>query len=923
MHFKKQLTLLISAVGIFTTMSSLHAATITVNTTNNNGRYGPIDDGRCAFFEAVRSANTNTAVGGCSSGSAESPDIIEFSLPETSVIDLRDDSYEFAESVIIRGPGRDRLTLRYSSPYGSALFHLSTTSRSIRLDVSHLTLSVRIGGVMNIFARQQVFFDHCRIQDVEQSAGNVLQVRGGSLMMNECQFVSNGNVVVSTLYGDTVIKNSVFSENTGTVITQSRDLSQTSTLEILNTSFIQNTTRYGIISISDNTSRAHFRNVTMANNTVAYASYPIFKFDRDSTVTMKNSILWNNTSVQSTSEGISNCIGGFQSLGHNLFGALRGYSGECVTVPQATDRVENPATPFTNVFGPYDVVRGVLPLAAASPAIDRGSPAGCQNNAGEALEVDQLNNPRHVDGDANATAICDIGAFEYQAYQARCGNGSVDVGEECDDGNAIDDDACLSSCRRAVCGDRVVQRGIEACDNGREAVQPDGCDDSCRVQSISITPPREIMVAAGGIYNSGELVVNRQNYMENVFMSCTFPEGLSGGAGFSTNVPNNNLALTVSAASDAEPGSVSLPCIIKPLSDTSPVRASYTIPVTILPGTCGDGVIQATEVCDDGNRTNGDGCDQNCTVTRCGNGIQTAPEACDDGNGGIDGCSATCQVQSLSLLLVSNNAEVGCGGRVDVPIQLTRSNFSGDVLLTVENGDRGYPFAPVEVINGQSAVQLTLPIAATMPQRSYALDIVATAGGLTHRETFNLNVVTAICGDHVIQYGEVCDDGNLQDGDGCSASCTREASVTTTGGGSSSTGGGEGVPVGGVTTGGSSSTGGGEGVTVGTTSSASSTGGEEGTTVGGTSDTGGTSGSGGSTASTSGDEIIDEDFVGGDGGGSVSGSNGSGVGIDPSMRTGTGNNIGSPSSVDRSTDEAVSGESSAQDSGGGGCSLIR
>ena len=47
---------------------------------------------------------------------------------------------------------------------------------------------------------------------------------------------------------------------------------------------------------------------------------------------------------------------------------------------------------------------------------------------------------------------------------------------------------------------------------------------------------------------------------------------------------------------------------------------------------CGDGVInQPGEQCDDGNHTNGDGCDNNCTPTGCGNGVVTAGEACDDG----------------------------------------------------------------------------------------------------------------------------------------------------------------------------------------------------------------------------------------------------------------------------------------------------
>ncbi|MFZ6184743.1 DUF4215 domain-containing protein [Nannocystis pusilla] len=61
---------------------------------------------------------------------------------------------------------------------------------------------------------------------------------------------------------------------------------------------------------------------------------------------------------------------------------------------------------------------------------------------------------------------------------------------------------------------------------------------------------------------------------------------------------------------------------------------------------CGDGQLDFGEACDDGNRTPGDGCEDDCTVTPsplCGNGQIDPGEQCDDGNTvDDDGCQADC-----------------------------------------------------------------------------------------------------------------------------------------------------------------------------------------------------------------------------------------------------------------------------------------
>ncbi|MEZ4474921.1 MAG: membrane dipeptidase [bacterium] len=59
-----------------------------------------------------------------------------------------------------------------------------------------------------------------------------------------------------------------------------------------------------------------------------------------------------------------------------------------------------------------------------------------------------------------------------------CGDGVVDEGEGCDDGNRVDTDACRNICQPARCGDGVIQAGVEGCDDGNP-VDTDACRADC------------------------------------------------------------------------------------------------------------------------------------------------------------------------------------------------------------------------------------------------------------------------------------------------------------------------------------------------------------------------------------------------------------------------------------------------------------
>jgi cysteine-rich repeat protein len=125
---------------------------------------------------------------------------------------------------------------------------------------------------------------------------------------------------------------------------------------------------------------------------------------------------------------------------------------------------------FLAVPGGADLVRGDAPGGNGHHHPDAGCPtvAYCGNGAIDPGEVcDDGNN---VNGDGCAS---DCRSLE------SCGNGIVDsaAGEECDDGNLSNNDACLDTCRLNRCGDGFVEFGVEACDNG--GINDASCNANC------------------------------------------------------------------------------------------------------------------------------------------------------------------------------------------------------------------------------------------------------------------------------------------------------------------------------------------------------------------------------------------------------------------------------------------------------------
>ncbi len=92
-------------------------------------------------------------------------------------------------------------------------------------------------------------------------------------------------------------------------------------------------------------------------------------------------------------------------------------------------------------------------------------------------------------------SVSSITAAEGNTGCSGCGDGQIDAGEECDDGNDVNEDRCLNDCRLNVCGDGILNGGYEECDNGTLNSESDA--DSCRTDCT-------LPVCGDGVVDRGE-----------------------------------------------------------------------------------------------------------------------------------------------------------------------------------------------------------------------------------------------------------------------------------------------------------------------------------------------------------------------------------------------------------------------------------
>lgn len=370
-----------------------------------------------------------------------------------------------------------------------------------------------------------------------------------------------------------------------------------------------------------------------------------------------------------------------------------------------------------------------------------------------------------------------------------CPNGVLDApGEQCDDDNFDDSDCCSSTCQAAV--------GGRACVSDRNTCTDDVCD------------------------GAGACVHTDNSDPCDDYRVCTLGDTCQAGRCIGTQVPDGSVACTdTNPCTEADTCRAGV-CAGNPLPEGAPCDDFNlcTESDTCSAGRCTGSAVPGSPPCDDRDPcTTG----ETCTLGRC-QGTRLSPgTACDDGNsctmgetcslmsgfcsgdGSPCGASIECPADQRCF---SSSTIVFCAGepqpceRCCIPFQTCgdapceacvcdlypnccRLSWLPVCVDIARNECAGSCPACVPSPTGTTATPtltptVTLTATATETPTVTGTPTSAPTPTATPTSTQSATPTAAGCGNGTIDAGEECDDGNLENNDGCDSGCTLECAVS-------------------------------------------------------------------------------------------------------------------------------------------------
>jgi hypothetical protein len=211
------------------------------------------------------------------------------------------------------------------------------------------------------------------------------------------------------------IENSVFYNNQSGLGGAGGMWFKTGAFESINNSFIGNVAqKYAggvyVWAHDDNLDGIHFINNTITDNVIATSLSTAGGgglYSRNVKTTISNTVIANNSTLTTG----PNCSGGVTSKGYNFIENDQ----DCAILSQASDSIGdelNPIDPQLSSLideGNHKLYQQPI---TGSPLTDAGNPGGCDIDANQAINYDQIGRFRHQDGSQSGNNHCDIGAIE-------------------------------------------------------------------------------------------------------------------------------------------------------------------------------------------------------------------------------------------------------------------------------------------------------------------------------------------------------------------------------------------------------------------------------------------------------------------------------------------------------------------------------
>ncbi len=187
-------------------------------------------------------------------------------------------------------------------------------------------------------------------------------------------------------------------------------------------------------------------------------------------------------------------------------------------------------------------------------------------------------------------------------------------------------------------------------------------------------------------------------------------------------------------------------------------------------GYCGDGKKQDNEACDDGNTKDNDYCSKDCKhiLGRCGDGKVQTNEECDDGNNKTEHCTSTageivCGENCKKTTCINDK----CGNGVKDPGE--ECDDGNTITDDCDYGEQNCTVCTSNCTFGPGN-----PSFCGDGKIDKANGEVCDDGNSQNGDYCNSTCtqITGKCGDGIEQTNEACDDGNNVDGDYCSGDCS-------------------------------------------------------------------------------------------------------------------------------------------------------